>query len=274
MSAAGHVSVSGIGIHSGLVATVTLSRHDGGIHFRHGRSEIAATVGNVVSTERTTTLGVGGAGGLAARVGMVEHLLAALRVAGFFGGVLIDCDRDELPILDGSAQPWFEVLPELGPPPPAPPPLQLTKRVEVRRGASKAVAEPGTESLDCAIDFDHPAIGAQRWSGGNGRYQELLGARTFGLLAEAEYLKSRGLALGAGLEHAIVFADEGPLRPLRFPDEPVRHKALDALGDLALLGRPLAARVTIERGSHSLHRLLMSAIVASTAEEDVAVPRS
>jgi UDP-3-O-[3-hydroxymyristoyl] N-acetylglucosamine deacetylase len=76
-------------------------------------------------------------------------------------------------------------------------------------------------------------------------------------MAEAEVLRSRGLALGAVLEHAIVFADDGPMSPLRFADEPVRHKALDAVGDLALLGRPLEATVTIERGSHRLHHALM-----------------
>src|SRR5690606_18199401 len=249
----------------GLSATVRLTRRDGGIAFRRGAVEIPATCAYVGSTDRTTVLVKDGAA-----VGLVEHLLAALRVAGFYGGVLIESDRDELPILDGSAQPWYELLTELGPPPPAPPPLAVARRIEVRHGAGRATAVPGPEWLDCAIDFAHPAIGAQAWRGGPGDYGQLLAARTFGLLAEAEYLKSRGLALGADLDRAIVFGDEGPLRPLRFPNEPVRHKALDALGDLALLGRPLAARVTIERGSHTLHHRLMSALCAATAAGDEA----
>ncbi len=268
MSSAGTATVSGVGIHSGLSATVRLTRRDGGIAFRRGAVEIPATCAYVGSTDRTTVLVKDGAA-----VGLVEHLLAALRVAGYYGGVLIESDRDELPILDGSAQPWFELLAELGEPPGPPPPLVVRRRLEVRRGASRAAVEPGPEELDCAIDFAHPAIGAQRWRGGPEAYGELLPARTFGLLAEAEYLKSRGLALGADTDRAIVFADEGPLRPLRFPNEPVRHKALDALGDLALLGRPLAARVTIERGSHTLHHQLMSALTSAAAAGEPAGSR-
>ncbi|HZW28996.1 MAG TPA: UDP-3-O-acyl-N-acetylglucosamine deacetylase, partial [Trueperaceae bacterium] len=123
----------------------------------------------------------------------------------------------------------------------------------------------GEERLDVSIDFAHHAIGRQRWVGGPDDYHQLAAARTFGLLREAEALRARGLVRGASLEHAIVFADDGPLRPLRFPDEPVRHKALDAIGDLALLGRPLRAHVTLQRGSHSLHHALMSRLLSSSA---------
>ncbi len=239
---------------------MVLHRADGPLRFRRGEALIEATVANVASTERAVTLAAAGE-----RVSLVEHLLAALRLAGFFTGVVVEASAQELPILDGSAEPWLGAVAALGEPPPAPAPLALRAPVEVRRGQASARAEPGEEELEVAIDFDHPAIGVQRWSGGPGSYGELASARTFGLLSDAEALRARGLVQGASLEHAIVFADDGPLRPLRSPDEPVRHKALDALGDLALLGRPLQARVTVHRGSHSLHHALMSSLLSAGA---------
>lgn len=252
--------VRGVGLHSGAECTVWLHRESGPLRFRRGGTYVPAHVSRVASTDRAVTLAEG-----ATKVSLVEHLLAALRVAGFYSGVVIEASAEELPILDGSARPWFEHAEALGTPPPAPEPLTLDQEVIVTRGSSVARAAPGPEHLSCHIDFAHPAIGRQAWSGGQTDYAELLGARTFGLLAEAEILVGRGLARGASLEHAIVFGDDGPLRPLRFEDEPVRHKALDALGDLALLSRPLEASLTIERGSHALHHTLMLALLSRAA---------
>lgn len=244
--------VEGIGIHSGRRVSVWLHRAPGPIRFLSAGVEIPARVANVSDTARATTLAHAGAS-----VTLVEHLLAALRIAGFFEGVLVEVAGSELPILDGSAGPWAEAVSQLGPPAAPPPPLTLSKRLVVERGGGRASAEPGTEALVCEIDFAHPAIGHQVWSGGPQNYGEVLDARTFGFLSELAGLRERGLALGATLEHAIVFADEGPVRPLRSADEPVRHKALDAIGDLSLLGRPLAGAVSIVRGSHALHHQLM-----------------
>jgi UDP-3-O-[3-hydroxymyristoyl] N-acetylglucosamine deacetylase len=246
------VTLSGPTIHAGGTSTVTLTRSEGPISFVHDGTRIRATVANVVSTDRTTTLGAEGR-----TVSLVEHLLAALRMAGFYSGVTVTVSGSELPILDGSALPWLEALMALGEPPLPPAPLRVSDVVEVRLGESVARVEPGPELLRCSVSFPHPAIGSQSWTGGPSSYTDLAAARTFGFMAEAEVLRSRGLALGAVLEHAIVFADDGPMSPLRFADEPVRHKALDAVGDLALLGRPLEATVTIERGSHRLHHALM-----------------
>src|SRR5690606_23973958 len=128
---------------------------------------------------------------------------------------------------------------------------------------------PGPTQLDCQIDFAHPAIGQQRVVLEPERWHELLDARTFGMLADWEALKSRGLALGASEEHAIVFDDVGPVRPLRHPDEPVRHKALEAVGDLALLARPFTARVVISRGSHALHHEAVRHLMRNCAHEDL-----
>lgn len=256
--AGGVAEVTGVGLHSGQTCRVVLHRAEGPLRFRRGRAEVTATVANVAATDRAVTLAGGGA-----RVSLVEHLLAALRLGGFFAGVVVEASAEELPILDGSAAPWVEPVAALGPPPPVPPPLTPTAPVEVGRGGGVARAEPGPERLEVAIDFPHPAIGAQRWSGGPEDYPSLAPARTFGFLRDAEALRARGLALGASLEHAIVYDDDGPLRPLRSPDEPVRHKALDAIGDLALLGRPLRAHVTISRGSHALHHALMAALLSA-----------
>ena len=258
----GSVTLSGPTIHAPGSASATLSRSDGPITFKVGGALIPATLDHVVATDRTTTLGADGA-----TVSLVEHLLAALRMAGFYSGVSIAVSGPELPILDGSAQPWLEALGALGEPPPPPAPLSVSSSVEVCLGESFARVEPGAESLHCKISFPHPAIGVQEWRGAAGAFRELAAARTFGFVAEAEVLRSRGLALGAVLEHAIVFADDGPMSPLRFADEPVRHKALDAVGDLALLGRPLAAAVTIERGSHRLHHAILLALTTAAAQQ-------
>lgn len=189
---------------------------------------------------------------------MVEHLFAALHVRDVWSGLLIEVEGDELPILDGSAAPWDEALASLGPFPLPPDALEAT--AEVRHGDAVARLERGPRELAASITFPHPAIGTQRWSGGPDRWMELLAARTFGFAAEAEALRAAGLARGAGAQNAIVFDDHGPTQPLRFPDEPVRHKALDALGDLYLLGRPFAGRLHLERAGHELHGRLVRAL--------------
>ncbi len=244
----------GIGIHGGQLASVRLHREDGPLRFRLGRGG-AVPVGlkHVADTRRCMVLA--GEGG---RVAMVEHLLAALRVAGFWSGVLIEVDGPELPILDGSAAQYAAAVAELGPPPPAPAALRPTVPVHWASGGSELRFEPGEESLAVEVAFDHPSIGHQCWLGEPTDYAGLLDARTFGFERELAELQRLGLALGA-VEGSggILFADDGPRTPLRYPDEPVRHKALDALGDLALLGRPLSARVHVIRGSHRAHFLAM-----------------
>ena len=242
------MKVSGTAIHSGLTSTVTLHREDGPIRFRRAGTDVVAHIDNVMGAARATSLTSRGA-----QVHMVEHLLAALAVRGFHSGVVAEVSCDELPILDGSPAPWLPAIDELGPPPPAPAPLTVVEPIEISHNGGTMRFEPGPTALDCSIDFSHRAIGKQRVALPRESWHELLDARTFGMLAEWEALKSRGLALGANEEHAIVFDDVGPVRPLRHSDEPVRHKALDAVGDLALLGRPLTARIVVSRGSHALH---------------------
>ncbi len=256
------MKTSGTAIHSGLTSTVELHREDGPIRFRRSGKWVPAHIHNVVGAARATSLGADGV-----QVHMVEHLLAALTISGFYSGVVVAMDNDELPILDGSAAPWLPAIEELGPPPSAPAPLTLRQPLEVHIGQARARLEPGDTLLDYSIDFVHPAIGAQRVTLQPAQWPTLLDARTFGMLADWEMLKSRGLALGASEEHAIVFGDAGPLRPLRHADEPVRHKALDAVGDLALLARPLVARVHMARGSHALHHEVVRQLMRSVLSE-------
>jgi UDP-3-O-[3-hydroxymyristoyl] N-acetylglucosamine deacetylase len=221
---------------------------------------------------------------------MVEHLLAALVIAGVDDVDLL-LDGDEVPILDGSARGWLACLAKAEPRDAdvggtvpgralregaaSPLPSQETHaplrrveaftldrviRVETRGGWAEA-SPADRLSLDVSANFPHPAIGAQRWAGGAGDFAaELAGARTFGFLADAEALRAAGLARGASHENALVFDAEGPMTALRWPDEPVRHKALDLLGDLALLGAPLRAHVRVHHGGHALHHALVRAI--------------
>jgi UDP-3-O-[3-hydroxymyristoyl] N-acetylglucosamine deacetylase len=231
---------------------VWLHREPGALRFRAGGATIAADVAHVVDTERCTVLGADGA-----RVAVVEHLMAACHALGFWSGLVIEVDGDELPILDGSAAPWSEALAALGPPPAPPEPWPVSHAVRWRSGANPGASEidilPGEALLEVSIDFDHPAIGQQRWQGRRADYPALLPARTFGFAHELAALQARGLAEGARPGSGILFTEEGTSGPLQTPDEPVRHKAVDAVGDLALLGRPLAGRVRIHRGSHRAH---------------------
>jgi len=241
-------AVTGRGIHGGRPCTVWLHRADGPIRFRRGVREVWADVDRVVDTDRCTVLGDGDV-----RVAVVEHLLAACHAAGFWSGLVVEADADELPILDGSAGPWAERLAAIGPPPPAPAPLTPTAPIRWRDGASEIQITPGPAWLDVSVAFAHPAIGDQRWQGAPADFGQLLSARTFGFEHELAALRAHGLAAGALPGSGILFTDLGPSTPLRSPDEPVRHKALDAIGDFALLGRPLAAALRVHRGSHRAH---------------------
>lgn len=246
-------TVSGRGVHSGSDCSVRLHRTDGdGIVFLRGSTRIPALIPYVTDTRAATTLSAG-----SASVRMVEHLLAALHLSGWWSGLLIEVSHSELPILDGSAADWLPALATLGEPPERPAALELQQPVRVNAAGGSASAEPGADSLSCVISFAHPLIGRQEWNGGPADYAQLADARTFGFLDAFEQLQASGQARGASRDNCVVFTADGTLDPLRSADEPVRHKALDALGDLFLLGRPLKGRVSTVCGSHSLHAKLV-----------------
>lgn len=260
------VRVEGVGLHMGARASVELRPHAGpGIRFQRDGTTISATLANVVDTRLATTLGVGGV-----RVAMVEHLCAALVGAGI-DAVEVAVDGPELPVLDGSALPWLEAIDGAGTADTDAPlsPFVVSQAVIVSRDGGWARVDPAPAfDLDVTVEFGHPRIGAQRFTGraaGDVFRTEIAPARTFGFLRDADALRAAGLARGASLENTVVYDDHGVMNPggLRWPDEAVRHKALDAVGDIALLGAPLLGKLTTYRAGHSLHRDLIEALLAS-----------
>lgn len=250
------LSLSGIGVHSGLRSTVRI--HEDAdptqpIRFYRNGNYIPALVDYVVSTERTTTLG--DTSGVY-KVSLVEHILAALYIANRWSGLTIEVSHEELPILDGSAQPWFDLISELNTPIPATQYLKLSQSYTVgtNGGTMKITPSDQHRELNAFIDFEHPAIGQQTWIGRPQEYLELLPARTFVLQEWLEDLHAKNLGLGIREENCAIIKDESDLDKLyRFKNEAVMHKALDALGDLFLLGAPLEGTIEVSRGSHSLH---------------------
>lgn len=242
------VTITGIGIHSGEQATVTLHRTAEPLAFRVGSVTIPASYEHVSETRRATSLAADGA-----EVHMVEHLLAALAIRGYYHGVLIEVDGPEIPVLDGSARDWDALLTTFAAPPALPEPIVITEQHVLHDGSSRIAAGPGRGEWHVEIDFPHPAIGRQQWSGTRETFPEVLNARTFGFFDELETLQQHGLAHGASTDNVLVFTEDGTLNEPRSADEPVRHKALDFIGDLALLGRPVHGLGTVVRGSHALH---------------------
>ncbi len=215
------------------------------------------------STRLATSVGRG-----EARVGTVEHLLAALYGLGI-DNARIEIEGPELPVMDGSAAPFVYLLRSAGSfAQRAPRRLMRVRRpVEWREGEALARVEPARDlRISYAVDFDHPAIRRQELQLSSlapaDFERELAAARTFGFLRDVEALRAEGLARGSSLDNTVVLDAERVLNPdgLRWPDEFVRHKALDLLGDLALLGLRLAGHVQVERGGHAAHRGLLEAL--------------
>ncbi len=224
-----------------------------------GRPVVATSPQAVSSSRLCTVLGHNGA-----RVSTVEHLLAALYGLGVDNAQVV-LDAEELPILDGSALPFVAIAREAGL-------RDLGERRTFLRVKSRVMVSEGDRSIrmsparclsvDCSVDFDHPLVSDQRRSIElvNGNFeQEIAPARTFGFLKDVAALKRAGLAQGGSLDNAVVIDRFSILNPdgLRFPDEFVRHKVLDILGDLALLGRPLLGRIQARKAGHRLHHMLI-----------------
>ena len=262
-------AISGIGMHTGQRINMILRPAEAGVgivfHRQTGDRKVAieATSANVVDTRMATVIGKGDA-----RVSTVEHLMAALAAYGV-DNLHIDIDGPEVPIMDGSAAPFVSVLEEAG----------LT-----RHGASRkflAIRKPVTVidgekrvsiipsrffRVTFDIAFQHPCIALQQRSikvTTASFRKELAPARTFGFLKDVETLKAAGLARGGSLENAIVVDDEKILNPegLRFHDEFVRHKILDAIGDLSLVGYPILGHVRAFKAGHDVNHQLAEKIL-------------
>jgi UDP-3-O-[3-hydroxymyristoyl] N-acetylglucosamine deacetylase len=240
-----------------------------GIRFRRadrpGTATIAARYDNVVDTTLCTTLGLPGG----PRIAMVEHILAAF-AACEIDNALVDVSGPEIPVMDGSAQPFVFLIECAGivEQDDDRPVIEVVKRVSASADSSWAALEPAPELvLDCRIEFANALVGVQERVH---RFRpeafraEIVPARTFGFAEAVEELRSRGMALGGSLKNAVVFGPDRVLNEegLRFRDEPVRHKLLDAVGDLALAGARLHARYTGRRAGHALSNRLLHALFA------------
>ncbi|MFZ5475541.1 MAG: UDP-3-O-acyl-N-acetylglucosamine deacetylase [Myxococcota bacterium] len=258
-------SVRGTALHAGGECGVEVrpAPPDAGRVFVVGGVRVPAALGNVVDTRLATTLGVGDT-----RVRMVEHLCAALFAEGV-DNVEIEVEGGEVPVLDGSARLWTAAIRNAGLAPQGAPRrvVAIAEPVRVEVDGAWAMLLPAARfELDVAVDFTHPRIGAQRWIGAVGDFsRELAWARTFGFFRDAHALWASGLARGASLENTVVYDEAGVMNPdgLRAADEAVRHKALDAIGDAALLGAEIRGRLVVHRAGHGVHRRLWEAVAGA-----------
>lgn len=264
-------SAEGRGLHSGLAVRLTArpAPANCGLVYVVGTQRIPARVPFVTNTQLATTLGMG-----EQRVSMVEHLGAALYTAGV-DNVEIEVEGGEVPVLDGTSQPWVQAIQQAGLEQQAASvtTFRIHKTVQVEAGESWISVEPAERlHLTMGVAFAHPAIGTQHWAGGPADFAaELCWARTLGFFADAEKLRALGLARGAGLENTLVFGDDGPLNAggLRAPDEVVRHKALDFFGDLSMIGAPVLGHFRAWRSGHSLHLALLRRLLEEQAYEEL-----
>jgi UDP-3-O-[3-hydroxymyristoyl] N-acetylglucosamine deacetylase len=201
-----------------------------------------------------------------ASVETVEHLMAALHCLGI-DNVCVELSHSEVPIMDGSAAPWVYLIQDAGIRELAAPrqALQIRQAIQVQQGDKRIAMYPADRfRITYTIGFDHPLLRYQQKTidiDERTFIEQIAPARTFGFLKEVETLRQRGLALGGSLDNAVVLGETGVLNPLRFEDEFVRHKILDAIGDLALIGRPLLGHVVVHRGGHALHTALAAEVL-------------
>lgn len=270
---AGEVSLSGVGVHGGVEARLTFrpAAADSGVVFSRTFADqaprrIAVSRQSVQATDLATVLG-DRSGSV---VSTVEHVLAALSGLGV-DNVEIEIDGPEVPILDGSAAPVVAAIDSVGlvSLPARRKYLKVLKPVRVENGASFGELLPYDAGfrLEVEIEFDHATIGRQRFAGNLNPSvfrKELAAARTFGFLKDVERLRAAGYARGASLDNTICVDAGGILNAegLRFADEFVRHKAMDAVGDLALAGLPLLGRYRSFRGGHKLNFQMVDALLA------------
>ena len=252
--------LSGIGLHSGVTTTVRVlpARPNQGRYFVRvdlpDKPVIPASVAAVNQTTLSTELARG-----EAKVRTVEHLLAALAASGI-DNARIEIDGAEVPLLDGSAKMWIDAIASAPPPPcpSAPPPLRPPAPIWIRHEDAFVAALPASETrFTYGIDFPYEAIGNQwhSWSMAEGNFaEEIAPARTFGFAEQIEQLQKAGLIKGGSLDNALICSQEGWLNPpLRFTNEPARHKLLDLVGDISLLGKLPQAHFVAYKASHKLH---------------------
>jgi len=262
------VGCTGIGLHSGKLVRLELKPAPAGhgVRFRRtdvGGVEIPASLEHLASLDHATTLSRDGIS-----VGTIEHLLSALSALGV-DDVLVEVDGPEVPVLDGSAAPFVILIHEAGIKPLAAPRrfLKIVQPVEIVRGGRSIRISPADHfRVSYTIGFDHPLLRHQSASFRITRdafEESIAAARTFGFLRDVEAMRRSGLALGGSLENAVVIGETGVLNnKLRFEDEFVRHKILDVIGDLALLGHPVIGHLEACKAGHALHTALAQKLMS------------
>jgi UDP-3-O-[3-hydroxymyristoyl] N-acetylglucosamine deacetylase len=268
----GEVSCTGIGLHSGYPVNLTIKPApcDHGITFIRrdipSHPIIRAQFDSVIDTNLSTTIGNNGF-----RVSTVEHLMAA-----FFGlgvdNARVELDGPEVPIMDGSAGPFVFLLRSAGLTQQRSPKrfIVIREPFEIREGSRSISLQPSRElKISYTIDFSHPLLRDQRYElrfSGNDFVKEISRARTFGFLRDIQTLRENGLALGGSLDNAIVIDDFRILNEdgLRYKDEFVRHKILDFIGDLAILGSPVIGHFLVHKSGHSLNQTMLKKLIQSS----------
>jgi UDP-3-O-[3-hydroxymyristoyl] N-acetylglucosamine deacetylase len=263
------ISAHGVGLHHGVPSSVRILPAPTGTGLIFRRSdlnnfEIPASFQHVARVSYATSLMRQGV-----LISTTEHLLSALYSMGI-DNAYIEIDNLEVPILDGSSLPWVLLLQQAG--------IRKQRRQRRYLRLTREVCVEGTGKrisivpsdrfvLNCDVFFEHPLVGRQRleFEVTPDRYSaEISAARTFGFENELAQMRNMGLIRGASLENAVCFTRDGVLNPegLRYSNEPVRHKALDLIGDLALIGRPLLGHVIAERAGHAMHVALVAKIMS------------
>jgi UDP-3-O-[3-hydroxymyristoyl] N-acetylglucosamine deacetylase len=264
------VSCQGVGLHSGATVNLTLRpapAHHGILFVRTDTPRpvlIPALSQYVVDTAMATTLGKEGV-----KVGTVEHLLSALAGLGI-DNVRVELDGPEVPVMDGSASHFVQMVMSAGVRELEEPRsyLVIKKPVTVTEGDKEATLLPSRRfRISCTIDFTHPLVSSQEYEvelSERSFSGEISRARTFGFLRDVEMLKKLGLARGGSLENAIVVDEASILNPegLRFADEFVRHKILDAIGDVSLFGRPVIGHLKAFKTGHALNHKLVQKVLS------------
>jgi UDP-3-O-[3-hydroxymyristoyl] N-acetylglucosamine deacetylase len=266
------VEISGIGLHSGKIVNLVLrpARAGQGVVFIRtditDKNNIIPALWNYVVDTQLCTV-IGNTDGV--RAGTIEHLMSALRGCGI-DNVTIEIDAAEVPVMDGSAMPFVELIDDAGIAVQSAPrrAIRVLKEVVVEQDGKRVTLSPSNDSVFAGeIEFDHANIGAQRFETKllNGNFKhDIAGARTFGFLHEVEWMRKNGLGLGGSLDNAIVLNHEGVMNPggLRHENEFIRHKLLDAIGDLYLAGgRILGAYDGIKAG-HAMNNAVLRALFA------------
>jgi UDP-3-O-[3-hydroxymyristoyl] N-acetylglucosamine deacetylase len=268
---------TGVGLHGGQSATVRLvpAPVDHGIVFVRvdlpQKPSISLKPAHVSNTTLSTTLSCRGAA-----VSTVEHLLAAVSGLGI-DNVRVEIDGPEVPIMDGSAAPFVAAIQEAGVriQDEARQFLVIRKAVSVREGDKFASFTPSKHfRIHCTIDFRHPLISDQQCAidfSQRNFLKEIASARTFGFLRDVERMREMGLAKGGSLDNAVVVDEFSILNPegLRFPDEFVRHKLLDAIGDIALLGHPVIGTLTAHKTGHALNQRLVAHVLSDASNYEL-----